>query len=105
MYKIGIIGNGFVGSSISAGFGLHTKVLVYDIDPNKCLDTIQDVVACDFVFVSVPTPMDLSDNNKIDLSIIEEAFSTIVLNLQDIPAQKKIVVLKFHPSLEKILIS
>ena len=28
MYKVGIVGNGFVGSAIANGFGLHARVKV-----------------------------------------------------------------------------
>ena len=28
--SIGIIGNGFVGSAISSGFGLHAEIRIYD---------------------------------------------------------------------------
>ena len=77
MYKIGIIGNGFVGSAISAGFGLHAHVLIHDVSPEKSLNSFEDTVTADFVFVSVPTPMSLKKKNEIDLSIIVSVFKKI----------------------------
>jgi len=77
MYKIGIIGNGFVGSAIAAGFGLHTNVSIYDVSPEKSLNSFEETVAADFVFVSVPTPMSLKKKNEIDLSIIVSVFKKI----------------------------
>ena len=76
MHKIGIIGNGFVGSSIAAGFGLHADVRVYDVDPKRTMDPLESVLDCDFIFVCVPTPMRLDDHNKIDLSLVKKVFET-----------------------------
>ena len=77
MYNIGIIGNGFVGSAIASGFALHAKVFVYDADTKKSINTFEEVVDCDFVFVAVPTPMNLDNENKIDLSIVRNVFDRI----------------------------
>jgi UDP-glucose 6-dehydrogenase len=77
MYKIGIIGNGFVGSAIAGGFALHADVCVYDVDPKRTINTFEEVMACEFVFVCVPTPMNVNNNNKIDLSIIKNVFEEI----------------------------
>ena len=75
--KIGIIGNGFVGSAIAAGFGLHSKIKVYDKQSNKSIDTFQEVLNCDFVFVCLPSPMDSNNDGKLDLSIIDSVFKQI----------------------------
>ena len=61
MYKIGIIGNGFVGSSVAFGFspqtGCDVEVKVYDKDKSKSKNTLDEVVNdSDYIFVSVPTP-------------------------------------------------
>jgi nucleotide sugar dehydrogenase len=77
MYKIGIIGNGFVGSAIAAGLGLHADVCVYDTDSKKSINTFEEIMECEFIFIAVPTPMNLSDNNKIDLSIVRDVFNRI----------------------------
>jgi len=74
MYSVGIIGNGFVGSAVASGFALHAKVCVYDTDPSRSINTLEETMNCDFVFVTVPTPMNLDENNKIDLSIVREIF-------------------------------
>jgi UDP-glucose 6-dehydrogenase len=75
--KIGIIGNGFVGSAIASGFGLHADVSIYDVSPEKSLNSFEDTVTADFVFVSVPTPMSLKKKNEIDLNIITSVFQRI----------------------------
>ena len=80
MYKIGIIGKGFVGSAVANGFspstGFDCETRVYDKDPNKCVDTLQDTVNnSDFLFISVPTPSSKSGN--IDLSILKSCLEDI----------------------------
>ena len=71
--SIGIIGNGFVGSSISHGFRHYCSSLkIFDKNPNRSTHNLDAVLKSDFVFVCVPTPM--SDNGKSDLSLINEVF-------------------------------
>ena len=39
--KIGIIGNGFVGSALLHGFILHVKdIMIYDKDPKRSIKNI-----------------------------------------------------------------
>ena len=70
--KIGILGNGFVGEAISFAFSSVADMYVYDIDPSRCLNDIESIHHCDFVFVCVPTPM-YKDGSQ-DLSYVESAF-------------------------------
>jgi len=59
--NIGIIGRGFVGSAVEYGFSPQTgcdgaNVRVYDKDPNKSQNSLEDVVTKSaFIFLSVPT--------------------------------------------------
>ena len=39
-YKVGIIGNGFVGNAQAFAFSPIADILIYDIDPTKSLNTI-----------------------------------------------------------------
>ena len=77
MYNIGIIGNGFVGSAIASGFALHANVFVYDTNPKKTINTFEEVIGCEFIFIAVPTPMNVINANKIDLSIVRNVFDKI----------------------------
>lgn len=70
--KVGVIGNGFVGEAISFAFSSISDIYIYDIDPSKCLNDIESVHNCDFVFVCVPTPM--YEDGSQDLSYVESAF-------------------------------
>tara|TARA_Y100000310_G_scaffold233032_2_gene235876 strand:- start:4185 stop:5045 length:861 start_codon:yes stop_codon:yes gene_type:complete len=77
-HNIGIIGNGFVGSAVSFGFGLHAEIRIYDKDPNKSTHSLSEVVnLSDFIFVSVPTPMDKEKNGVMDTRIINSVFDEI----------------------------
>ena len=70
--KVGIIGNGFVGEAISFAFSSIADMYVYDTDQSRCLNDIESVHHCDFVFICVPTPM-YNDGSQ-DLSYVESAF-------------------------------
>ena len=74
--KLGIIGNGFVGNAISHAFVPYMEVKIYDKDPERCLNTIGEVVNdSDVVFISVPTPM--RKDGTIDISIVEAVFEEV----------------------------
>ena len=80
MFKIGVIGNGYVGGAIANGFSPAAtgtcEVKVHDVLPERSVNTIEETVNdSDFVFVSVPTPM--NKNGSINLKFINEAFKKI----------------------------
>jgi len=72
-YKVGIIGNGFVGEAQAFAFSLSNQVLIYDIDPKKTFNTIEEVHTADFIFVCVPTPM--FEDGTQDTKYIDSVFS------------------------------
>tara|TARA_Y100000310_G_scaffold265330_1_gene276313 strand:- start:285 stop:1121 length:837 start_codon:yes stop_codon:yes gene_type:complete len=76
--KIGIIGNGFVGNSIAFGFSPTHEVRVHDKDPKRNLNTIEEVLECEFIFVAVPTPM--NEDGSISLAIVEKALTEIAIS-------------------------
>ena len=76
--KIGIVGNGFVGSSVAFGFspttGCDADVKVYDKDESKSMHTLEEVVNdSDFIFISVPTPSNA--DGSISLKIVYDIFN------------------------------
>jgi nucleotide sugar dehydrogenase len=71
-FKVGVIGNGFVGEAISFAFSPVVDLYIYDTDPLKSLNDLESVHNCDFVFICVPTPM-FQDGSQ-DLSYVESAF-------------------------------
>ena len=78
MYKIGIVGRGFVGSAVESGFSDETKykLFINDKDKSKSLHSLEDVVCySDFIFLSVPTPS--NEDGSINLSFVEDALQEI----------------------------
>lgn len=59
MNKIGIIGQGFVGSAVKAGFEKTHQVMTFDkFLADKTTNTLEEIVTnCNVIFVCIPTPM------------------------------------------------
>ena len=76
--KIGIVGNGFVGSAVRYGFspnvGVDADVKVYDKDPNKSTHSLKEAVNSDIIFLSVPTPSNSDGSMNVDIvdSVLKE---------------------------------
>ena len=82
MKTIGIVGNGFVGSSVAFGFSPQcgcdgADVKIYDKDESKSTHSLSDTLDSDFIFVSVPTPSNA--DGSISLKIVFECFDEINL--------------------------
>lgn len=86
--KIGIIGQGFVGSAVYQKFKDFYDVLTYDIDSSKCNSTEEEVVkSCKVIFVCLPTPM--NSDGSCNTDIVEDAVKKINKR-----AKNKILVIK-----------
>ena len=91
MGKIGVIGQGYVGSAIKVGFKPYYEVSTYDkFDLSKSThSTLNDVVNnSEVIFVCVPTPM--SPDGTCHTGIVEEVVKEIAQSAHD----KQIVVIK-----------
>ena len=77
--KIGIVGNGFVGSSVAYGFspqtGCDADIKIYDKDSSKATDTLENTLTSDYIFVSVPTPS--NSDGSINLDVVYNVFEDI----------------------------
>ena len=79
--KIGIVGNGFVGSSVAFGFSPNTgcdveHVKIYDKDKARRTHELEEVInTSDYIFLSVPTPS--NSDGSISLDIIYDVFEEI----------------------------
>jgi len=73
--KVGIIGNGFVGSALVNGFALHADVKVYDKSTNKTVNEYDETINSDYVFICVPTPM--AKGGECDLSIMDSVLGEL----------------------------
>jgi nucleotide sugar dehydrogenase len=76
-FKVGVIGNGFVGESQAYAFSPVADVKIFDVNPVKATHTLLEVLSQDFIFVCLPTPM--KENGEQDISYIENFFSNIGL--------------------------
>ena len=59
MFKIGIIGKGFVGTAVAHGFsssvGYDADIKIYDKDKTRSLNTLEEVLQTDlFLFLFLP---------------------------------------------------
>ena len=90
MIKIGIIGQGYVGTAVKTVFEKHYEVETYDI--NKKLSTTENMAELtkktDIIFVCVPTPM--KKDGSCDTSIVEG----VVNEIDDVDITDKIVAIK-----------
>ena len=69
---IGIVGNGFVGNAVYQNFRDKTQCKVYDVDKNRSLNSLGEVINQEFIFVCLPTPMRYG--GECDLSILDNFF-------------------------------
>lgn len=80
MYKIGIVGKGFVGSAVAHGFsesvGYKAEIRIHDKDPSKSQNSLEEVIQeSDFIFISVPTPS--KSDGSISLKTLKGCLSDI----------------------------
>ena len=79
--NIGIIGFGFVGSSVAFGFSPQTgfdqaTIRIFDKNPSKSTHSLKEVLdESDFIFLSVPTPS--NTDGSINLSILHSVLGQI----------------------------
>ena len=93
--KIGIIGQGFVGSAVREGMKQYFEIVTYDRDPSKYsnVDSIQEVINnTDLTFLCVPTPMRKS--GQCDLAILESALNEIENSVNISNKKGYIVIIK-----------
>ena len=75
MYKVGIVGMGFVGKAVFHGFSLFCETKGYDVDPKKSTHSLDEVLNSDFVFVCLPTPESI--DGSADLTYIHNFFNSL----------------------------
>ena len=84
--KIGIVGQGYVGTAVKEVFSKHYDVETYDLDKDKCsVDYLEDLVELtNIIFVCVPTPM--KKDGSCDTSIVE----AIVKDINDMVVSRNV---------------
>ena len=88
--KIGIIGNGFVGSATALLECIDISIIIYDINPKLCNPpntTLNDICNCDLIFISVPTPM--NKNGSCHINILK----SVVYNISQIKSINELLLI------------
>jgi len=77
MYKIGIIGQGYVGTAVKEIMSKYYEIQTFDIDEKKSsTSSISELVTNnDIIFVCVPTPM--NRDGSCNISIVENVVEKI----------------------------
>ena len=89
MRKIGVVGQGYVGTAVKTAFEKHYKTFTFDLNGNCNCESILDLVdESDIIFVCVPTPM--KKDGSCDVSIVE----SVIDEIEDVDISGKIVVIK-----------
>ena len=87
MKKIGIVGQGFVGTAVHEGLKQHFKIETYDIAKTSTCKSLADLSEkSDVVFVCLPTPMkkdgschiDIVESTLLGLDVINECKTVVV---------------------------
>ena len=90
--KIGILGQGYVGSAIKIGFEKHYKDINTFDKYNKSRSTVSNLEelteSSEIIFVCLPTPM--KENGECDIGIVKKEIEKI----NKYSTHKKIVVIK-----------
>ncbi len=100
--KIGIVGNGFVGNALYQNIKNYFSTFVYDLDPNKCLNSYDEVINSNIVFVCLPTPMKNASGGECNLSILNNFFKNLPKDLKTIFAIKSTVPVGTTKSLKML---
>jgi len=88
--KVGIVGCGFVGGAIAQGFSTFAEIKIFDkLKPG--FDSMEEVAAQDFIFVSVPTQTKKSGEQVLE-HLLEVGEKLNVLSRLN--ARRPVVILK-----------
>tara|TARA_R110000824_G_scaffold75835_10_gene192297 strand:- start:4955 stop:5812 length:858 start_codon:yes stop_codon:yes gene_type:complete len=91
--NIGVVGQGFVGTAIKMGLQNFYNILTYDINSNKCSNTLKEVVEnSKIIFQCLPTPM--KKTGECDLSIVRSSLSKINIIASRLNKKDLIIVIK-----------
>lgn len=83
-YTIGIVGNGFVGNALYENFKIKFDTKIYDCLKERSINSLDEVLLCDVVFICLPTPMSIAENCECNLDIINNFFISIEKNCKSL---------------------
>jgi len=87
--KIGIVGQGFVGTAVREGLAKFYNIETFDIKKDSTCGSLKELIEkCQFIFVCVPTPM-----NR-DGSCYVEFVNEVIKDINRMTTKKKILIVK-----------
>ena len=87
--KLGIIGQGFVGTAVFEGLKEHFKIETFDIEKDSTCKSVEELAGkTDIIFLCLPTPME--KDGSCHLGIIEP----VLESLDNLENNGKIIVVK-----------
>tara|TARA_B100000131_G_scaffold216990_1_gene208615 strand:+ start:264 stop:1115 length:852 start_codon:yes stop_codon:yes gene_type:complete len=90
--KIGIVGQGFVGTAVKEGLKKYHTIETFDIKEQSTCDSLHELVnTTDIVFVCVPTPMNRDGSCNIGIvdNVVKEINDTV-----NVGQDGKVVIIK-----------
>ncbi len=92
--KVGIIGQGFVGTAVREGLKDYHTINTYDLDKSKstCEDLNELIDKSNYIFICLPTPM--KKNGSCDTSIVESVVTDINESVVYRNVSNRIVIIK-----------
>ena len=85
--KVGIVGQGFVGSAVFEGFKKHFNVETFDLNKKSTCSNLQELIhKSDYIFICLPTPME--QTGKCHTGILE----SVIKEINDISKGKILIV-------------
>ena len=81
--KIGIVGQGYVGTAVKTVFEKHYEINTFDLNGNCNCKTLHELVnTSDIIFVCVPTPMKKDGSCEINIveTVIKDINETVKCN-------------------------
>lgn len=98
---VGIVGNGFVGNAVFQNIRNRVDAKVYDVVKEKSLNTYDEVISCDYIFVCLPTPM--NGDGTCNLSFVYDFFKNVPKGAKSLFILKSTVPIGTTDYLQKML--
>ena len=86
---VGIVGQGFVGSAVYAGFKDYFQTETFDIAKDSTCDSLKELIEkCQFIFLCLPTPMD--EDGSCYTGMVED----VIKDINRMTTKKKVLIVK-----------
>jgi len=86
---VGIVGQGFVGSAVYAGFKDYFQTETFDIAKDSTCGSLKELIEkCQFIFLCLPTPMD--GDGSCYTGMVED----VIKDINRMTTKKKVLIVK-----------